>query len=142
MHVYFDTSAVVPLVLNETHTPVARAVWEQTSTAWAWDWMRVEGESAIARRSARAPSWNAWRLVLASFRLIGIGSDLHDSLCAFNRGLGLRAADAAHLFVFDRILTHVPDAQILTFDGEMIAAAGTLGLPLHERSVCPSDAGS
>ncbi len=63
MNVYFDTSAVVPLVLNEVHTPAARTVWEQT--------------------------------------------------------------------------TQVPDAQLLTFDTEMVAAARQLGLALHAASRSP-----
>jgi predicted nucleic acid-binding protein len=135
MNVFFDTSAVVPLVLNETHSEASKAVWEKTATAWAWEWMRVEGEAALIRRVTTAPSWNMWRVVLGEFRLLGLTSTLHVSLCAFNRGVGLRAADAAHLFVFDRLLAHVPDARLLTFDEEMATAAGSLGLPLHPA--CP-----
>ncbi|MDA1045225.1 MAG: hypothetical protein O3C57_08390 [Verrucomicrobia bacterium] len=131
MIVFFDTSAVVPLVVHEAHSQAACDAWHQASEAWAWDWLRLEGESALARRKASPLSWNVWRTTLSEFRLIGLTASQHPALCAFNRGLALRAADAAHLFVFDQILQHVPDALLLTFDDEMLVAAKRISLPLH-----------
>lgn len=65
--------------------------------------------------------------------------DLHpeqtDTVCAFNRAIGLRAADAGHLFVFDRLFSEIPQLVLLTLDTEMAVAARNLSLPLHPASV-------
>jgi hypothetical protein len=59
---------------------------------------------------------------------------LWPQLGAFNRALKLRAADAGHLFVFDRALTAVPGIVLVTFDPEIEQAAALLGLPCHRTS--------
>jgi hypothetical protein len=56
---------------------------------------------------------------------------LWPQLRAFNRPLKLRAADAGHLFVFDRALTALPGIELVTFDQELVQAAATLGVPCH-----------
>ena len=134
MRVYFDTSAVIPLVLEEPGTAEAQRVWAGCTEPCAWDWLRVEGEAALARRNADSAAWAAWRSIAASFRLVGMGSGEHATLCAFNRGLALRASDAGHLFVFDRVLQHVADIRLYSLDREMCDAARRIALPLHEAS--------
>jgi len=47
----------------------------------------------------------------------------------------LRAADAGHLFVFDRLFTEFPSLVLLTLDKELALAARNIGLPLHQA--CP-----
>jgi len=49
--------------------------------------------------------------------------------------LGLRAADAAHLFLFDRLVIRLPELRLLTFDKEMAQAAHSLALPLDDGSL-------
>lgn len=66
---------------------------------------------------------------------VDLQPDQTNTLCAFNRALGLRAADAGHLFVFDRLFSELPDLELLTLDAEMAAAARRIGLPLHPASV-------
>ena len=39
MEVFFDTSAVVPLVLREKHTQAARTHWHASTSRWAWRWL-------------------------------------------------------------------------------------------------------
>ena len=53
-----------------------------------------------------------------------------EGLCAFNQAIGLRAADAGHLYVFDRALAAIPTLQLLCFDREVFKAAKTLKLPV------------
>ena len=48
----------------------------------------------------------------------------------FNRPLGLRAPDAAHLYVFSKASGVDPAMQLVTFDQEMQSAALTCSLPV------------
>jgi predicted nucleic acid-binding protein len=132
VRIYFDTSAVIPLVLEEPRTAEAQSVWAGCTEVWAWDWLRVEAEAALARRNADSASWAAWRSIVACFHFVGISGAEHATLCAFNRGLALRAADAGHLFVFDRVLEQVADVRLCSFDSEMCDAARRISLPLYE----------
>ena len=134
MDLFFDTSALIPLVLEQQGSEISRQVWNNSDDVWAWDWMRVEGEAALSRRKANAEAWAGWRRAISAFSLIGLGSEHYASLCAFNRGLALRAADAGHLFVFDQLLQHVPQLKLFTFDEEMKKAAQKIGLPIHDPS--------
>ncbi|MBU0679369.1 MAG: type II toxin-antitoxin system VapC family toxin [Verrucomicrobia bacterium] len=128
MRAFFDTSAVVPLLLEEPLTADARGAWDECSEAWAWSWLRVEAEAALSRRKADAVAWRAWRSLSEGIQFVSLNADQLPTLCAFNRGIGLRAADAGHLFVCDRLMKHVPDLKLLTFDREMLEAATRLGL--------------
>jgi hypothetical protein len=56
--------------------------------------------------------------------------NLTASLRVFNRSLGLRAADAGHLYVFDQALRALPDLRLFTFDREMREAAQRLSYPV------------
>jgi len=131
VRVFFDTSAWVPLLLTEAATGNMRAAKKEMSEIWAWEWMRVETEAALTRRKATPQSWIAWKELQSEVSWVDLDSDQMDTLCSFNRALGLRAADAGHLFVFDRLFAELPDLILLTLDGEMAAAARRIGLPLH-----------
>jgi predicted nucleic acid-binding protein len=127
---FFDTSAIVPLILRERHSDVACEVWNATSQAWAWRWMRVEAEAALGRRRAGSEAWRAWRSIASVVHWLDLGSADCLEICAFNRPLRLRAADAGHLFVFDRAAGVIPELKLVSFDGEMTAAARSLNLPV------------
>ncbi len=129
MDLFLDTSAVVPLFLQEPHSAAALKAWEQSTELYAWRWMQVEAEAALARRRATPQTWSEWRQLAATISWLEMGESLLPQLCAFNRPLRLRAADAGHLFVFDRAITVVPELHLVSFDNEMLAAARTLGLP-------------
>jgi predicted nucleic acid-binding protein len=131
MRVYFDTSAVIPLVLAEKHTEAVRSAWPNISDRWAWSWLVVEAEAALVRQKADADAWTEWSRVLRSLNLVELNPSDHGALRAFNRGLGLRAVDAGHLFLFDRLSREVDGLQLLTFDREMSQAAKYLAMPLH-----------
>lgn len=138
MRIFFDTSAVVPLLLREERSDAAHQYWAACDEAWAWDWLTIEAEAALVRQKADRDAWTAWRQVSTALTLCEFTSEHIEQLRAFNRTLGLRAADAAHLFLFDRLVPHLPDIQLLTFDKEMAQAADTLALPLHVGSVTPA----
>lgn len=130
MRVFFDTSAVIPLVLAEKHSEAVRRAWPDITERWAWSWLVVEAEAALVRQRADADAWAEWSRVLRSLNLVELNPRDHGALLAFNRGLGLRAADAGHLFLFDRLSREVDALQMLTFDREMNQAAKELAMPL------------
>ena len=56
--------------------------------------------------------------------------DWMEALKTFNRGAGLRAADAGHLFVMERCAAGMENLVLVTFDSEMTKAAQRRGLAL------------
>ena len=130
MQVYLDTSAAVPLILQEPHSKAAVSAWKHVTQAWAWQWMRVEAEAALIRRKAGPEAWRRWRALSSRIEWLSFDESLFDQVCTFNRSLGLRAADASHLFVCDRALRAVPSLTLLTFDSEMRDAAQRIGVPV------------
>ncbi|NBB78212.1 MAG: PIN domain-containing protein [Verrucomicrobia bacterium] len=135
MRIFYDTSAVVPLLLAEERSEVAIEYWREQKEAWAWDWLLIETEAALIRQKADSTAWAAWRNIANNFTCCELSSSRLAELRAFNRRLGLRAADAAHLFLFDRLVNRLPELRLLTFDREMARAAQNLALPLHPGSV-------
>ena len=127
---FFDTSAVVALLLVEPRTAQASSAWSGTDRAWAWRWLEVETEAAMGRRRAPPEAWTQWRSMAAAFHWLDLDPNMWPQLRAFNRALRLRAADAGHLFVFDRALGAVQGLELVTFDREMSRAAVRLGAPM------------
>jgi hypothetical protein len=135
MNLFYDTSAWIPLLLKEESSS---RMWEVKLTAteiWAWNWMRVETESTLTRRQASPECWRNWHHLKNEVNWVDLDPRELDTLCSFNRGLMLRAADAGHLFVFDRLFTEFPSLVLLTLDKELALAARNIGLPLHQA--CP-----
>ncbi|HKK18172.1 MAG TPA: type II toxin-antitoxin system VapC family toxin [Opitutales bacterium] len=131
MRVYFDTSAIIPLVLAEPHSEAMRSSWPEFTERWAWSWLVIEAEAALVRQNADADAWAEWSRVARSLNLIELNPRDHGALRAFNRGLGLRAADAGHLFLFDRLARELDGLQLVTLDREMSEAAENLAMATH-----------
>jgi len=132
MRVYCDTSAILPLVLPETHSAAMRSAWSDIAERWAWSWLVVEAEAALVRQNGDADAWAEWSRVARSLTLIELSPRDHSALRAFNRGLGLRAADAGHLFLFDRLNREFDGLQLITFNREMSRAARDLAMPVFQ----------
>ena len=129
MHLFLDTSAVIPLLLQGPHTSGALNAIAQADRLFAWRWMQVEAEAALTRRRASPAAWSEWRQLASTLHWLELSESSLPALCAFNRPLRLRAADAGHLFVLDRAITVVPELHLVTFDNEMQAAAYTCDAP-------------
>lgn len=100
MELFFETSAVVPLLLEEPHTEKACEVWSKAKRVWAWRWLQFETEAALSRRKAPAVAWQKWHQVSSVFGWLDIDDRQYSQLRFFNRTLRLRAADAGHLYTF------------------------------------------
>jgi len=134
MHTFFDTSAIVPLLLSEPHSEAARAIWaESQGYRLAWYWLKVETEAALTRRRAGARIWQEWDRVESELNYIELPDSGVESICRLNRNLGLRAADAAHLFVAARLSRTLDPLQLASFDEKMCAGAKELGLKRAAR---------
>ena len=128
MNTFWDTSAIVALLLQEPNTSAAQAAWATSTRPWAWRWAVIETEAALARRAAPPEAWTQWAALLDTLHLRDLEPDRWDALRAFNRGLRLRAADAAHLFVFERAGAAIPGLRLITFDQELTDAARRMGM--------------
>jgi len=128
MDIYFDTSVIVPMIIRESHSSRALSLLKEADVLWAWRWLQVETEAAMNRRRARPESWQQWHRLARRIRWLDLEQGYYESLCAFNRSLGLRATDAGHLFVFDRTSRAIPTLILATFDDEMLVAAKRLGI--------------
>ena len=130
MHLFWDTSAVIPLVFQEPHTSRAHRARADGERALAWSWMRVEAEAALLRRRAGAEHWRELSKLLSAFMWLQMSPAEESALCLFNRPLGLRASDAGHLYVFSKTTAAISGIQLVTFDQEIKSAAATCSLPL------------
>ena len=128
METFWDTSAIVAFLIKEPHTEAARKAWSKTTRCWAWRWVVVETEAALARRQAPPEAWSQWDTLLSALNLLDLEVECWDALRAFNRGLPLRASDAAHLFVCERASTALPGLRLVSFDAEQTKAARHIGL--------------
>jgi predicted nucleic acid-binding protein len=134
MNLFWDTSALLSLILDEPDSASAQSAWERSDIDYAWRWLAVEAVSGLARRGARPGQWDKLQEVLDDIRFVDISpSDVH-SLCRENRDWELRAADAGHLHVFRKMGQVMPDLELVSFDREMKAVAKRLGLALWGES--------
>ncbi len=131
MQAFFDTSAIVPLLIQESGSSQACEWWNRSETAWAWEWARVETEAALTRRGAGPEAWANWRGLARHITFLRLEEPV-SAICDVNRLLSLRAADAGHVFVAERLFRVQPELTLVTFDAEMQVAARRLGFPVAE----------
>lgn len=134
MNAYFDTSAIVPLLLEEPHSQRAQIAVRNARSIWAWRWAEVEAEAALVRRKASPLTWRNWRILKGEIRWLESSKEISQDICRFNREIGLRAADAGHLFIFERTAAVMEDLTLVTFDKEMTKAAHELGFTIFYPS--------
>ena len=135
MIAYFDTSAIVPLVIEEGGTQTAGTMWDRAERVVSIRLVRVEARAALAR-AARLDRVNAAQhtaargkleVIFAQLDLVDINDDLVDRAGELAEQYGLRAYDAVHLAAAKRIF----DAELVLVAGDqaLIAAAEALGIP-------------
>jgi len=121
---YADTSAVIKLLAEETHSRAFAAFYDAHGDAeWVSSALRIEVTRAVARAM---PAWlpDARDLLLA-FSSIAIDEDIVEG--AMNEpDRGLRSLDAIHLATA-RILGPDLDA-VVSYDDRLLTAAKDAGL--------------
>jgi uncharacterized protein len=139
LSVYADTSALVPLLVTETHTPRVMT-WlakQAPGTIVISDWSHTEVASALSLKlrigeitlPLRAAAFAAWtRLHTSSLPTLAVTSDHFEVAAgiAARHDLGMRAGDALHLAI-----ALDGGHRLVTFDARMAAAAPVLGIPVE-----------
>jgi predicted nucleic acid-binding protein len=128
MHAYWDTSALLALVVQEAHSADALKVEPLVTLNYAWEWMRVEAEAGLHRRQASESRFHALARHLRDIRWLTIARADHAAIGELNRRHRLRAADAGHLYCLMRATQTIPDIQLISFDQELTTAARAEGL--------------
>lgn len=134
MIVYFDSSALVKLVLDEDGTDLAEELWEYA--AWRVTshvaYPEIRAALAAAERSGRIDSI-ALRAAVAdldrlfeSMQLLAVDGDLCWQAGVLAEHHALRGYDAVHLA--SMIGIEAPRVVVATWDGELAKAAGECGL--------------
>ena len=131
---FWDTSAILALVFEERHSPAAKAASEAARRSYAWSWLRVEAQAALARRRATDRQWERLVELLDVIQYVEIPAAQFEALCRVNREWRLRASDAGHLYCFRQCSVVIPDLELVCFDTEIVEAAEKAGLRLWRTS--------
>lgn len=134
MIAYFDTSAVVPLLVDQSGSDIASATWEEANRAVSVALVYVEARAALAR-ARRVDRLTSPRLRTAVQELHRFYSeiDVIDVDAALIHEAGelaetheLRGYDAVHLAAARRLADS--DVVFVAGDAELLTAAASLGV--------------
>ena len=134
MIAYFDTSAIVPLVVDEPGTAAAGRIWDTSDRVVSTRLARVEARAALAQ-ATRAGRLNRRQLARAKHGLdtlleqldvVEVDDELIRSASELAETRALRAYDAVHLAAALRLETD--DAVMVAGDRALITAAQASGL--------------
>lgn len=134
MIAYFDTSAIVPLLIEETGTEVAGEIWDRADQVVSVRVAYVEARAALAQ-AARIGRISPQHLKMSTRALEGLFSqlalvDIDDDLVRHAGELAesqaLRAYDAVHLAAAQRV--NDGDLVVVAGDQALLAAAREISL--------------
>lgn len=134
MIAYFDTSAIVPLLIDEPSTERCRAHWLNADRVVTVALTSVEARAALAM-AARMGRITAAQLRTAADRLsvlldqaelVTVDDDLLESAADLAETRALRAYDAVHLAAAVRV--HLPGVVVVAGDTTLLTAASAEGL--------------
>ncbi len=138
MIAYFDTSSIVPLLVEEPATDRCQEHWEAADRVVTVRLARVEAHAALAQaeRSSRISSPQLRSAVTGLDDLLGqvdhveVDDELVRTAAALAEAAGLRASDAVHLAA----ALHVADRELVVVAGDraLLAAATTAGLTIAQ----------
>lgn len=134
MIAYFDTSAIVPLLVDETGTPAAREIWLSAGSLVSVRLVRVEARAALAQaaRTGRISpphlrsSVSELEGLLAQLAFVDVDDALVGHAGDLAESLALRAYDAVHLAA--AIQVTAGDLVLVAGDRALLAAAKSVGL--------------
>ena len=128
---YWDSSALVPLLLDQPLTERARALYRQDSELVVWWGSPIECASAIARlhrdgqltAAEEAQARTLLQSLKASWFEVQPGDAVREQALRILRLHPLRAADALQLAAAIEWAGSPPDGDFVTFDDRLAAAA-------------------
>jgi len=131
---YFDTSAVVPLIINEAATDHCNRVWNDSSRVVSVRLLYPEARAALGR-AHRMNRLTRRQLTAANSELdtvvtevdhIELTADLARTAGELAQAHGLRGYDAVHLAAAQSIADD--DLVLITGDIDLAAAAQSVGI--------------
>ena len=134
MIAYFDTSAVVPLIINEPATSVCSRIWNESSRVVSVRLLYPEGRAALAR-AHRMNRVTRKQLTAAVAELdaiveqvdhLEVTPELALTAGALAEQHGLRGYDAVHLAA--ALAVAGDDLVLVTGDVDLSTAASDLGI--------------
>lgn len=134
MIAYFDTSAIVPLLIEEVGTRTAGDLWDRADRVVSVRLSHVEARAALAQ-AARLGRISARQLrssvrdledLLSQIDIVDVDDDLIREAGDLAEDQALRAYDAVHLAAALRVADL--DVILVAGDRAMLAAAGALGM--------------
>lgn len=135
MIAYFDTSAIVPLLIDESGSERARHHWLSADRLFTVRLTLVEARAALAQASrtvrlSQAQQRSAVSALPALFEQVGfieVDDDVVRTAAELAETRALRAYDAVHLAAALRV--EHPELVLVTGDGALLTAAAREGLP-------------
>lgn len=136
MIAYFDTSAIVPLLIDEIGTHAAGDIWDRADRVVSVRLAHVETRAALAQ-AVRVHRISPQHLrssvrelegLLAQVDVIEVDDDLIRQAGDLAEAQGLRAYDAVHLAAAHRVADL--DLVVVAGDGALLAAAEALGMSI------------
>ena len=134
MIAYFDTSALVPLLVAEAGSAVAARLWGAATRAVSARLVCSEARAALAQaqrlgrlttRQLRA-AVDALDARYEQLDIVEVDADLARQACELAEAHGLRGYDAVHLAAAHRVSG--PDLVVVAGDQPLLAAAAATGL--------------
>lgn len=132
--VYFDSSALVKLVVDESGSDVAAAVWNACDAAFSSRLAYPEVCAALAAahrnndltQAEAGEALASWEAFWASMRAVELSGDVERSAGALAASHGLRGADAVHLA--SALVLGESDVTVAAWDRRLHAGAVAAGL--------------
>ncbi|MBL7489543.1 type II toxin-antitoxin system VapC family toxin [Frankia sp. AgB1.9] len=131
---YFDTSAFVPLLVDEPGSATAIRIWDAADRVVSSRLLHVEAAAALAQANRLGKlSGSAHQAALlrlndlyAEFDLLPVTDGLVSRAATLARQLALRAYDAVHCAAAQLLASD--DLVVASGDRKLLAACRTLGL--------------
>ncbi|MCK6211575.1 type II toxin-antitoxin system VapC family toxin [Georgenia sp. EYE_87] len=134
MLLYVDTSALVPLIVDEPSSPLCRDVWRRAETRCSSVLLRVETAAALAqaRRMGRLTAeqlsngLRAAEALLRSMYLVSVTPGVATAAADIAVAHDLRGYDAVHAATAVSVAS--PDTAVVSGDRALLAASVRLEL--------------
>ena len=138
MIVYFDTSAIIPLIIDEPGSPICERFWNDATQAVSSRLLYVEARAALggARRLGRlslddlAPSVESLDEIVSGIASVEVTEGLVGTAGRLAEEEGLRGYDAVHLAA--ALAVAGADTVFVSGDRVLLTAASRLGLSVAQ----------
>ncbi|MDR2254154.1 MAG: type II toxin-antitoxin system VapC family toxin [Bifidobacteriaceae bacterium] len=134
MIVYFDTSAIVPIVVAEPSSEICRRLWEHADQRVSCGLAYVEVGAALAAAERqgrlatrqRADAWLSFEAIWPDVHVVELTAGLASRAVRFAQSLALRAYDAVHCAA--ALAVQAPDVVAASGDARLLDAWRALGV--------------